>query len=748
MHKWFGLILTLGLVLLTWPFRQALAAPPAQLSVTTVEPSTLPASTGGVLSIYGSGFSSSSTVRLVGYGLLVTEFVNSTALRATVPPGVPAGTYDLQISEGGATVTRARAVQLLPTPTPTPEPTIATGPVPGQPNLTIRNYTVQPAQIKPGQDFMVTLYIYNNGSRASENTLVLFPGGTFLPVGPTGHQLWQLHINATAVVTQMLRAPATVPAGVQSIQVNLSGNDFQGNHYEFPHTLSVEVLGTPTVKAGAPRLIIEAAETTPAVLVPGDPFTLTLRLTNLGNRAATGVTVGTASSPVIPLQGGNVFAVGTIKIGQVITVHIPLVLDQAQKGGRQSIALALQCTDYEGNSYSEQQNIGIDVDTGLVGRPRLAIDSYVVEPASLFPGSRFTLTLILANHGERPAGNVDVSVGGTLALPGESSNTAFVNAISAGEHQAVTFSLVLGKVDQAGRQGVPIDLQYTDPVGNKYTDQQTIGLDVNTGSLYQPQLLIAGYTIQPTELSAGTRFTLTLQLTNVGGGAAQRILIILGGEGAEQVSAFVPAASSNIGFLGELEAGASAEIVQAMIVDAKAEAKAYSVPIGLTYNDTFGNRKSETHRISLMVLRRPEFRVSFYMPVSNAMIGVPFMLPIEVMNAGTSRINIPLLELTSEQLQIENGSTFVGGLEPGLSWNIDATATAGTAGPAEVIVNIHYLDDFNQKQVISQTLEVMVMEGGMGPDGPFEPGPVTPEQPPTFWQQVLRFLRGLVGLGS
>ncbi|MBN1933357.1 MAG: IPT/TIG domain-containing protein [Anaerolineae bacterium] len=725
----------------------ALASPPMQLAVTTVEPSTLSTSTGGILSVYGSGFSAASTVRLIGYGLLDTEFVNGTALRATVPAGLPAGTYDLQISDGGSSVTRAKAIQLVPPPTPTPEPTTAAAPVAGQPHLTVRNYAIQPTQVKAGQDFMVTLYIYNDGSRASENTLVVFPGGAFLPLGETGHQLWQLHINATAVVTQMLRAPSTIATGVQNIQVNLSGNDFQGNHYEFPQTLSVEVLGAPTYTASAPRLIVESAETSPAVVAPGDAFTLTLGLSNRGSRRATNVTVGTGDTLVIPTQGGNVSPVGTIKINEIITIEIPLTLAQVESGGRRSLALAFQYNDYEGNSYNEQQSVGINIDTGLVGRPKLAISSYAVEPADLFPGSHFTLTLTLTNQGERSATDVTVGVGGTLALPGESSSTAFVDALGPGGEQAVIFALVLGEVDKAGRQAVPIDLKYSDPAGTKYTEQQSIGVDVNTGSIYQPQLLIESYTIEPTQLSSGDRFTLSLKLTNVGGGKAQRILIILGGEGAEQLDAFVPAAASNIGFLAELEAGASTEIAQAMIVDAKAEPKAYSVPIGLTYNDAYGNRKSETHRISLMVLRRPEFQVSFYMPIPGpAMTGMPFMLPVEVMNAGTSRISISLLELTSEQLQIEGGSMFVGGLEPGLSWTVDATAIAMEAGSAQVVINIHYLDDFNQKQVISHTLEVEIMEGS--DPNIFEPEQVMPEQPQTIWQQVLRFLRGLVGLGS
>ena len=74
----------------------AAARPLPQLALTDVEPDTLTSQNGGTLSIYGSGFTTATIARLVGYGLLDTAYVNSMALRAVVPPGVPPGTYDLQ----------------------------------------------------------------------------------------------------------------------------------------------------------------------------------------------------------------------------------------------------------------------------------------------------------------------------------------------------------------------------------------------------------------------------------------------------------------------------------------------------------------------------------------------------------------------------------------------------------------------------------------------------------------------------
>jgi len=69
-------------------------------------------------------------------------------------------------------------------------------------------------------------------------------------------------------------------------------------------------------------------------------------------------------------------------------------------------------------------------------------------------------------------------------------------------------------------------------------------------------------------------------------------------------------------------------------------------------------------------------------------------------------------------------------------------AVAHEGGTAEVVVTVHYLDDFDQPQVVTETLTVEVEE-------PPEAEQADQEQEEEgFWDKVLRFLRGLLGLGS
>ena len=102
------------------------------------------------------------------------------------------------------------------------------------------------------------------------------------------------------------------------------------------------------------------------------------------------------------------------------------------------------------------------------------------------------------------------------------------------------------------------------------------------------------------------------------------------------------------------------------------------------------------------------------------------------------------------------GGTFVTGfsttsIESGGAWTLDTTVLAMEPGPVNVTVNVYYTDDLNQTRVFSQVLTVDVMgiptvmedrEGGNGFPGE------QAVKPPSFWDLILRFIKGLLGLGS
>jgi hypothetical protein len=167
--------------------------------------------------------------------------------------------------------------------------------------------------------------------------------------------------------------------------------------------------------------------------------------------------------------------------------------------------------------------------------------------------------------------------------------------------------------------------------------------------------------------------------------------------------------------------------------------------VALAFDDARGTRRSDSQLVSLLVRRRPHLQIGFYRPVEVATVDVPVELPVEVTNIGRTLVNVSTLEVTSAQLEIQDGSLYLGPLDGGTSGSLEAMAVAHEGGTAEVLVTVHYLDDFEQPQVVTKTLTVEVEEPVVSPDSA---GEEAEEQEKGFWDTVLRVLRGLVGLGS
>jgi hypothetical protein len=424
--------------------------------------------------------------------------------------------------------------------------------------------------------------------------------------------------------------------------------------------------------------------------------------------------------------------------------------------------------------------------SGTYERPLIVVLSYSTSAGTIYPGQEFDLYVTIYNSGQHYARNIVASFTPDLLMPRKTGGVISVGEIAPGNRAEFTQPLT-ASWDLWGQTTASIDMSvnYTDEAGVAYVEKFTFTFPITppkagaptatptltptvTPSPYlRPQLVISNYTTSVSPLQPGLQFTLNLQVQNVGNDLAKRVTMIVGGGSASSASAtlepggisgaageftnFAPIGSSNVQSLGDLPAGQMINASQPLIVNTTTTPGAYPMRISFSYLNEKGAAFNDEQVITLLVYLLPNVDISFYRDPNPVTAGQPNLLPLQVVNLGKNSVVLGNMEVTGEGAEFSNNVILVGTLDVGMYFTLDATMIPAAAGPFDLLVTIDYTDDFNQSQVITQTLTVDVQEmilpepGMQGGEGIIN----NPELPPeTFWQKALRFFKGLLGLGS
>lgn len=410
------------------------------------------------------------------------------------------------------------------------------------------------------------------------------------------------------------------------------------------------------------------------------------------------------------------------------------------------------------------------------GRPLLVLDSYGVSGDSeITPGQQFELRLTLVNRGQDFARNVLITFTGSDFLPVDTGGVRALNEVDPAEKVNV-FQPLIANPALSGQSvaTLTVNLSYTNLDGSAtYTEALTITLNLKKPSaggparptatptlISRPQLVVTAYQTDVDPLQPGAIFELKLDIRNLGTANARSVTMVLGGgasvneqgtpvPGGSELSTFAPLGASNLIFLGDVPVGSTISATQKLIVNVTANPGAYPFKLSFIYDDEKGARQVNDQVITLLIYQLPQVEVGFYRDPGIFFANQMSMLPLQVTNLGRKTAVLGNLRVTSPNADITNNVTLVGSLEPGGYFTLDANLLPFQPGPLDIEISINYTDDFNQPRTITQTLTVEVMEMPT-PEFPTDGFPTEPPPPveETFWQKVLRFLRGLIGLDS
>ena len=505
------------------------------------------------ISVIGTGFVDGlTTVRLDGYGFLEVTFINDTLLLADVPDNVPSGAYFVVVANGGLLYSSAnldegqRRFRVVAPPQPTAEP-IPTEPppptaepptaIPGEPALVVRNYSVNPAEVPPGGTVSFSLEIVNQGNRAAQGVSVsVDTGGTFVPAsGQAAAILPDIPPGGSATTTLNAVAASNATPGPTSVGLTMNFRDFEGTVY----TGKAIITATVEETASSSQVTLARYLTDPNPVVPGQPVTISVLVTNTGTEVARQVLfrVATGADGVL-LAGpqGDSFPVGDLEPGASASVDIPLIVSTSAKAGPQPQAITLTFLQ-KGESQEVAGSMTIDVARYRPPAPLLLLESYEIGKDVLQPGDQFTMTMNLQNVGDADASEVTVTFGtvestgddddGSGTPTGGSTNTTpsttfaplgaggtmFIGTIAA-DREITTLTqdfIVNGGVD-SGIYSLPITLRYRKPDGTAGQDNLRASVVV----VVPPRLRINALASMAETVNIGETIPFSLEVINTG----------------------------------------------------------------------------------------------------------------------------------------------------------------------------------------------------------------------------------------
>jgi hypothetical protein len=560
----------------------AATQPTEPLTITRTEPGQITTGQAVTLSVLGTGFSSTSTVRLVGFGFLETTFVNSQALTASVPAGLPPGQYGVEVSDPPrGTVGSPNSLNVVqPTTTPAQLPTFEPPtaiptvepptPVPGQPSLIVRNFVSTPTVVQPGDMVELRFEIVNQGNRPAQGIAVSVGAeGQFVPAnGQATATIGDIQPGGSATVTLNVIASMSAEAGPNSVPISMSYRDFSGESYTSSATVSVEV----GESAEASQVVLVRYSTQPDPVEPGQRIIVDVLVMNTGTEVARQVLLRIAGEDGLLLPGlqGDSFALGDIAPQESKNLSVPMVVGMDAEAGPQAQPITLSWLQ-DAETQESAGSITVDVARVIEPEPVILLQSYSTGEELLEPGDSFTLDLMLRNVGNADAssllitfGTVDAQSGGGSGDSGSgdsggdtgsgtgtgssgggsttttgiadnafatigSGSTLYAGDLPASGELNIMQQFVVNGTVESGIYSIPVTVRYTTDEGE--TEQLTLPASVIV--IAPPQLQVALASPLPETANAGEPLPVSLNIANTGEDAVTVTVVNVTGENGE-----------------------------------------------------------------------------------------------------------------------------------------------------------------------------------------------------------------------
>lgn len=498
-----ALSLFMALVLATLP------APAYAAEVLSVTPGIIVNNVTNVITVSGTGFDESAAVLLNG-AALSTTFLNDQTLTATIPENFPAGNYTVTVSLSGGNAAGAGAL-VVADPTPVPPATATTAPLPFvRPQFVVKSSKTS-GSVSTNSEFKLNVVIDNAGTSDAFSVQAVFSSADLVPLKNGGVVVLntigageQSNIPQNFLVTGSIWGKSVIP-----VDVTVTYYDAAGTSYSDKFTLSIPTTGgggsgivyptsTPTgIKSS--QLVITSYAASVDPLQPGEQFTLTVTVQNVGNARAQNITmiVGGGSSGssggATPQPGGvsggsgeftnfapvgasNVQSLGDLLAGNMIQAKQNLIVNVSTNPGAYPMKMTFSYLNEKNEVINDEQVITLLV----YSLPNVDV-SFYRPPDPLFVGQPGALPIQVVNIGKRSAvlGNMKLTTdAGTIE-----NGTGLIGSIDAGGYFTLDSMLI---PEQSGKVTLDVTIDYTDDFNQPRTMTRSLQVEVMEGMIEEP----------------------------------------------------------------------------------------------------------------------------------------------------------------------------------------------------------------------------------------------------------------------
>jgi hypothetical protein len=335
---------------------------------------------------------------------------------------------------------------------------------------------LSPQPVEPGQDFVLSVTLANEGSDVNGVTLKIIPDSPIILKNENDRIINEGNIikYGAVVETYLLHIDPRAVSGIYEVkfEAHWTSNDQQR---ETDRTFNVLVRGVP-------QLAISNITINPELISPQDTFNITFSVSNEGTGIAREVQViaATGGLPFVPI-GSDTNIIKTLDPGESIQLNYRLLVKDKTLISSYSIPIKMEYKDENGKNTSSSSFVGVKV----LGDAQLSIGNIKTEPQNPVNGDLVTITMRLENSGNGDAKSVKVS----LNIPFEGTKTAFLGKIKPDDDAPGVFTFY---ATDSGDIPYTAAIEFEDDLG-RHTVKEALTLNVrntNTNGIIIPVIVV------------------------------------------------------------------------------------------------------------------------------------------------------------------------------------------------------------------------------------------------------------------